>query len=1171
MKNIQSEQLGVLKEWIKEERTRPGVVGLSGSARSYFLSRFLGDLKRPCLIILSKKKEAERLSGELSFFMRDNDGEPDPAQERLCEFPPYDLTPMTGLSPHRELISLRIQSLYGLATDSSPVVITSLEAISLKVLPKKALVDSAEYLEVGEETEREVLIKKLEAGGYNRVSLVEEKGDYSVRGGVIDLSSPLYPLPVRLEFWGDRLESIRQFDPFSQRSQALMSEMVLVPANEIILEKENIQRARSMGRLPIQRENGMRFSGQEAWIQHFYPRLDTILDYVPEEGLIILLDPHRLEAESHRIENKFHRDVERFRTESAEKALPFPETEGLFLPFEELERRLEGFRRLDFTEIPVGVGDPSDKLIEVKGPVREESDLELRLAGKGKVSLAPLAERISLWLSRRGTVVLVTRTEQQAGRLKEILGDYGLEVDAVVGSWEEIREGRGLSICLGRLSEGFSWPEIDLYVVSEDEIFGPKRAKSRPKGKPGASALAWSSLSQLEEGDLVVHDEHGIGRYCGLTKMEIAERINDFVIIEYAGSDRLYIPAPRISILQKYIGVEDSHVKLDKLCGHSWSMAKDKAKKSIKRIAKQLTELYALRKYRKGFAFSQPDHYFREFEASFEHEETVDQGKTIDAVLDDMRSDQPMDRLICGDVGFGKTEVAVRAAFKAVSDGKQVALLVPTTVLAEQHKETFRKRMEPYSISVDILSRFKTRKEQSEVLARLRSGKSDIIIGTHRLLQKDVKFANLGLLIIDEEQRFGVKQKEAIKKYRALIDVLAITATPIPRTFQMSMMGLRDLSIIETPPEDRHAIQTYLSPYDEALIVRAITDELERKGQVFFVHNRVRSIEDVTEKLRRLVPHATFTVAHGQMKERELERTMLRFLRKEADVLVCTTIIESGLDIPSANTIIINEVDRLGLAQVYQLRGRVGRAKEEAYAYLLLSQNAKLSRQAESRLKALMDFTHLGAGLNLALHDLKIRGGGNALGFSQSGHISAIGYELYMKLIERAVAELKGEEWHDEINPEINVDMPAYLPGDYVSDTDIRLNLYRRLSGLLERSELKEMEEEIQDRFGAPPLEARNLLSLISIRIVLKRLGINRLDIGRSEVILTFAEEGKIDPEKIVRFVSEHSKRFRFLSENRLKIYFGRLSIPEDLRRIEENLEKLDFSGGQKKPPEKGG
>ncbi|UCF55959.1 MAG: transcription-repair coupling factor, partial [Deltaproteobacteria bacterium] len=651
--------------------------------------------------------------------------------------------------------------------------------------------------------------------------------------------------------------------------------------------------------------------------------------------------------------------------------------------------------------------------------------------------------------------------DQQANRLREILHNYEVRVDELVNHWNKLSTGKGLSICLGRLSKGFAWPDLGIYVVSEDEIFGSKRPRSRVPARMGEGRLSLTAFSQINVGDLVVHQDHGIGRYSGLCKMEIEQKANDFVLIEYASNDRLYIPADRISILQKYIGADERHHKLDRLGGRSWDLAKQKAKKSIREIAKQLLEIYALRKYRKGYPYSRPDNYFREFEATFEHEETGDQVKAIDDVLSDMESERPMDRLVCGDVGFGKTEVAIRAAFKAVMDGKQVALLVPTTVLAEQHYETFRIRMEPYQVKVAVLSRFKTRAEQKEILAKVRSGKIDVLIGTHRILQKDVSFRDLGLLIIDEEQRFGVKQKETLKKYRTLVDVLALTATPIPRTLHMSLMGVRDLSIIETPPEDRLAIQTYLSPYDEATITHAIEFELERGGQVFFVHNRVQTIENMIHNLMRLVPQARFAIAHGQMKERNLEETMIRFLRKEIDVLVCTTIIESGLDIPSTNTIIINDTDRFGLSQIYQLRGRVGRSKENAYAYLLLSDGSTLTREAEKRLKALMDFSHLGAGIHLALHDLKIRGGGNILGFSQSGHISAIGYELYMKLIEQTVAELKGEEWHEETNPEINVDIPAYLPEDYVSDIDVRLNLYRRLSSLREPSELEAMIEEI--------------------------------------------------------------------------------------------------------------
>ena len=764
-------------------------------------------------------------------------------------------------------------------------------------------------------------------------------------------------------------------------------------------------------------------------------------------------------------------------------------------------------------------------------------DLGLRLAGKGRVSMAPLAEKLSQWLEPGARVVLVCRTEQQGRRLSEILQNYEVVVDEIIEQWGGVSHGGGLSICLGRLSKGFGWPDMGIYVVSEDEIFGAKKPLAKVKKSTSEEALNWTTFSQLRVGDTVVHYDHGIGRYGGLRKMEIEQKINDFVLIEYANNDRLYVPADRISVLQKYIGADEKGAKLDQLGGHAWETAKKKAKKSIREIARQLVEIYALRKFRRGHAFSRPDNVYREFEATFEHEETPDQIKTIDAVLSDMESDQPMDRLVCGDVGFGKTEVAIRAAFKAVMDGKQAALLVPTTVLAEQHYETFKKRMAPYNIEVAVVSRFKSRAEQKEILATARSGKVDILIGTHRLLQKDVAFKDLGLLIIDEEQRFGVKQKEGLKKYRALVDVLALTATPIPRTLHLSLMGIRDLSIIETPPEDRLAIQSYLSPYDEPTIVHAIEFELERGGQVFFVHNRVQTIEQMAQRLIQLVPKARFAVAHGQMKGKELEDTMFRFLRQEIDVLVCTTIIESGLDIASVNTIIINEIDHFGLAQIYQLRGRVGRGKEDAYAYLLISNEARLSREAEKRLRALMDFSHLGAGIHLAMHDLKIRGGGNILGFSQSGHIAAIGYELYLKLIEQSVAELKGEEWHEDVNPEINVDIPAYIPSDYVSDTDVRLNLYRRLSGLKEEPDLAAMTDEMKDRFGPFPHEVLNLLSVMSIRLQMKKAGISRLDAGSDGLLFTFSQDTRVDAGGLIELVKKRSRPFRFLSERKLKVH----------------------------------
>ncbi len=1152
-----NDHLTTLNKWIEDGSAFVRVVGLSGSAQSYFFSRFLAGLQKPCLVILPGAKEAEKLYRELQFFMPAPDIQADPDERRLHEFPQYDLTPLTGLSPHREIITQRVQSLYALMSGKNPIVITSLEAILFRVMPKEEFLRHVEYLEAGEDVEREALIRTLEITGYQRVSLVEERADYSVRGGVIDLFSPLYDLPVRLEFWGDHLESIRQFDPISQRSMKNLKEMVLLPANEIVMDEENVKRARSMGRLPGMAEDGMGFPGQEAWLNHFYSHLDTLFRYLPEDGLIALFDSHRAEPVSQGVKKKFQADVERFRKESAEKVQPFPDIEGIFFPFDEMAPQVEHHRQIDFRELDLAFEEDKGKTIRVKGHFQLDDELEVRIAGKGRVSMAPLAERVSMWLASRGRVVLVSRTEQQANRLKEIFKNYDVEIDRIAPRWSELPKGPGLSICLGRLSKGFTWQELGLYVISEDEVFGPKRGRSGQKREARENAFTWSSFSQLKAGNLVVHDEHGIGCYAGLLNMEIEGRVNDFIVLEYANKDRLYLPSDRVSILQKYVGADEKNPKLDQLGGHSWDIARQKAKKSVEKIAKQLVQIYALRKHRKGYAFSPPDHYFREFEATFEHEETRDQIKAIEDVLDNMASEQPMDRLICGDVGFGKTEVAVRAAFKALSDGKQVAVLVPTTILAEQHYVTFKKRMDPYSIRIGVLSRFKSRAEQSEIIGKLRSGKIDILIGTHRMLQKDVRFRDLGLLIIDEEQRFGVRQKEILKQYRSLVDVLAITATPIPRTLHMSLMGIRDLSIIETAPEDRLAIQSYLSPYDEALITRALEFELERGGQVFFVHNRVKTIEYMADRLRQLVPRARFAIAHGQMKEKKLEDTMMRFLKKEIDVLVCTTIIESGLDIPSTNTIILNEVERMGLAQIYQLRGRVGRAKDKAYAYLLFSKDSNLTRDAQKRLKALMDFSHLGAGVHLAMHDLKIRGGGNILGFAQAGQISAIGYELYLRLVEQAVCELKGEEWREDINPEIHLDMPAFLPGDYIIDTDIRLNLYRRLSTLRDKSDLNAIVEEINDRFGPLPNEVQNLLGLMSIRLLLKRTGITRLDVGSSALSLTFSNDMRIDPDELVRLVTSQPGKFRFLGQNRLRVNTGRMSSPEGLSKIEKAIEAL--------------
>jgi len=1154
--------VSTLQDRIAQGAPHLEVAGISGAARSYLLSNIMEEVSLPCLLIAPNAKEARRLFRELAFFLPEALSEGAFGERRLYDFPVYDISPLSGLSPHRDVVTRRLQALFALTEQSNAVIVTSAEAAAIRLVPKAVLVDALDYLETGEEVDRDRMIRRLFENGYLRTSLVEEQGDFAVRGGVLDVFPPLLREPVRLEFWGDRLESMRTFDPLSQRSTGTLNELILLPASEILWSAASVERARSMGRLPAEMKEGGGFPGQEAWLNHFYDRLDTLLDYLPEDGLAVRMDPAEIEAEADRFMAKYLRDAERYRRDAEEREQPFPEIEGLLVnPADQLRSGPQP-RRVDFRELRIDAVDPDAEMFPVKGVLAIEDSLDLRLEGKGRVSLAPLAEKIEQWLQHGSRVVLVSRTEQQAGRLLEILANYRIRADGVVDGWQAIPAGKGVSLCLGRLSRGFAWPEQGLHVVSEDEIFGPKRSRSAPKKGPGVEGLNWTSFSQLQLGEPVVHEEHGIGRYGGLQKMEIAGKANDFVIVEYEGGDRLYVPADRISILQKYIGADEQAPKIDRLGGRSWDVAKRKARKSVREIARQLVELYALRSYRQGYAYGPPDNTFREFEATFEHEETPDQARAIDSVLEDMQRDRPMDRLICGDVGFGKTEVAIRAAFKAVSEGKQAAMLVPTTVLAEQHYETFRSRMAPYGVRVGVLSRFKSRSEQQALVAQARSGKLDILIGTHRLLQKDVSFRDLGLLIVDEEQRFGVKQKEGLKKYRALVDVLSLAATPIPRTLHLSLMGVRDLSVIETPPEDRQAIQTYIVPYDEATIVHAVEHEIDRGGQIFFVHNRVQTIDFMADRIQSLLPRARIAVGHGQMKERELEDTMMRFLRKEIDVLVCTTIIESGLDIPSANTIILHEADRFGLAQIYQLRGRVGRSNQTAYAYLLLSDASRMTREAVKRLKALMDFSQLGAGLHLALHDLKIRGGGNILGFSQSGHIAAVGYELYVRLIEEAVAELKGEEWREEINPEIHVNLSAYLPETYVSDPDVRLNLYRRLSSLKASEELESLISEMTDRFGSIPREVDNLLRLMSVRLVMKRLRIERLEITREALILTFAADTEVTAESLVRLVEANPRTIRFSSGNKLRIRPNAPGPRDALGEVRILLQNLEMPAG---------
>lgn len=760
--------------------------------------------------------------------------------------------------------------------------------------------------------------------------------------------------------------------------------------------------------------------------------------------------------------------------------------------------------------------------------------MELKHSRKKETPLLPLVNWIK---DRKGTgctTVLVCNSPSQGKRLKSLLDPYDVRLSFTEG-FPEIRRGAGVAyICPGTISSGFVWPAESVAVITESEIFGPKRIRKKaPRPKIQTELLDYEDLKQ---GELVVHTEQGIGRYEGLVKLALNGNANDYLLVIYKDDDKLYLPVDRMSMVQKYMGVDGIEPVLDKMGGKSWQKVKSRIKRSVEKMAGDLLHIYAARKVKSGYAHDIPDDSLRDFEEGFPYEETPDQLRAIEDVLEDMQSPTVMDRLVCGDVGYGKTEVALRASLLAVSNSKQVAVLVPTTVLAEQHFDTFSSRFKAYPVMIECLSRFRSSKEQRAIISRIEEGKADIVIGTHRLLQKDVIFKDLGLVVLDEEQRFGVRHKEKLKKIRKTVDVLALTATPIPRTLHLSLTGIRDISIISTPPDQRQAIITYISEFDDTIITEAIRKELDRNGQVYFVHNNIGNIDRMAAHLKDLVPEVRLGIVHGRMSENEMEEVMLQFAARDIDMLVCTTIIESGLDISSANTILINRADRFGLSQIYQLRGRVGRSDEQAYAYLFIPEETTLTRDAQKRLKVLMEHNDLGSGFRIAMSDLRIRGGGTILGASQSGRIAAVGYDMFLKLMENAVSELKGEPVRENLEPEINVNMSAFIPETYIPVIDQRLSAYRRLAKMTELRDISDFKAELIDRFGVLPPETANLLLKIMLKVMSVKAGVRRLDLAEYQLLLYFSEIHQERPFGIVDMVVSNQDRFDFSPDHVLKI-----------------------------------
>ncbi len=1122
---------------IGERKSAVDCTGLTGSARAYFVYRMYLRDPRPMVVVLPKAPDAERFMADLEFFTGG-------LSWPVLYFPPYHILPFKFLSYHGETAAARIRALFEMmeySLSAPPLVVTTAGAMAQKVMPKTVLSEHCELLAENEDIEIDRLAEKLNAGGYERSMIVEEPGDYCVRGGIVDIFSPLYDSPIRIELFGDMVESLRFFSPVNQRTLKRVSEAVIAPCRETVLVQSELaeiaSRVRAQGarmELPVSQvreivdrvKNEGVFPGIEILLPMMYSQMDTFMDYAPERSLYVLMEPRDLQRAS---DDVYEQARNNYAASLQDKSFGI-EPESLFLPWERLEAALEKERPVRVKSLAMVRPDEEGEVsFRASFATSDNSELQGQLKARkdSERLFIPLAQWLEEKTSAGMNALVVCASKSRAQRADTILKPYGVATELLEGFdprrlSKNSAAGRAY-LCIGGLASGFVWPEESLAVVTDVEIFGKRRRR-----KPAAPKVRTGLLSfdELQQDDLVVHAEHGIGQYHGLVKLELNGTGNEFLLLRYRDNDKLYLPVDRMNLIQKYMGVEGVVPVLDKMGGKSWERVRSKVKKSVEKIAAELLRLYASRKVREGWAFSDLTEEMREFEAAFPFEETPDQLKAIEDVFSDMTAPTPMDRLICGDVGYGKTEVALRASFLSAFNGKQVAMLVPTTVLAEQHCATFSKRFEPYPVTVACLSRFRPAKQQKEIVEGLKSGAVDIVIGTHRLVQKDVGFKDLGLLILDEEQRFGVKHKEKIKKIKSTVDVLALSATPIPRTLHMSLMGIRDISVLSTPPEYRRAIVTYISEFDDAIVKDAIRKELARGGQIFFVHNNIFSIGSMAQRLRELVPEVRLGVAHGRLEESKLEKVMLSFMERELDMLLCTTIIESGLDVGTANTIIVNRADRFGLSQIYQLRGRVGRSDEQAYAYLFVPKESKLTKDAVKRLKVLMEHSDLGAGFQIAMSDLKIRGGGTILGASQSGHIAAVGYDMFLQLMEQAMAEQKGEEIKDALEPEINVTISTYLPETYIPDIDQRLATYRRLARMNALKEISDFKAEMEDRFGPLPPEASNLLIKIMLRVLCIQAGIRRLDLNEEQLALYFSEPHQKNPLGILEMVADGSGGF---------------------------------------------
>ena len=1123
-----------------ERGAMPGgsALGVPEAARAAIVATLGRHWPGPIVWVTAGSERARLACEELGLWT----GEPQraqhfPAPEALF----YDRTPWEPETVRQRVAVLALLAGAAEEEGAAPIIVAPAWALMARTVPPALLVGGIRALRRGQFRPPHELAAAWLRFGYQPVSVVEEPGTFSLRGGIVDVFPPNLRQPVRIEFLGDEIESLRTFDPATQRSTGAIEAVRVIPASEAFAS-QGPQAARALrqgdqhGLAPahIQRlerdlarlEQGEAFVGIEYYLPYLYGQPASLLDYLDGRALVIVDDLLGVRAEVQSLEHQ----AEELRAELCREG-ELPATWPVpYLTWEQLGERLAEKQALS-----LGYDAPPEDLRLADAGFQPGP----RYGGRMRQAL----DDVRRALAAGGRAVLVSR---QTARLHELLAEAGLEVRPVDRIEAPPRAG-SLTMVQGSLSEGWGLAGDQLTILTDAELYGWRRSQPRRQQRPRAAAPE-SIFADLREGEFVVHMDHGVGIYRGLVHKQTGDVEREYLEVEYQGGDRLFVPVEQVDRLTRYVGGEEHEVTLQRLGTADWAQIKARTRRAVESIARDLLELYATREVVPGHPFAADTQWQRELEESFPYDETPDQLQALAEVKRDMEKPKPMDRLICGDVGYGKTEVALRAAFKAVMDGRQVAVLVPTTVLAQQHFYTFEERMRAFPVRVEMLSRFRTRQEQREILEDLEAGKIDIVIGTHRLIQRDVKFRNLGLVIIDEEQRFGVGHKERLKQLRREVDVLTLSATPIPRTLYMALTGVRDMSTINTPPEDRLPIRTQVAEYDEGLIRKAILRELDRGGQVFFVHNRVQGIYQIAQHLQRLVPEATFAVGHGQMDEGDLARVMLDFAAGKYDVLVCTTIIESGLDIPNVNTIIINRADHFGLAQLYQLRGRVGRSANRAYAYLLYNRHQQLTPVAERRLEALLEASELGAGFQIAMRDLEIRGAGEMLGPEQHGHIVAVGFDLYCRMLAQAIQRLKTAIDRGQVPDEaalpaaeggVVVDLPlsAHLPESYVPDRSLRLRLYRRLAEVSSTEQVAALQQELAERFGPPPPAAENLLYLLRLKVLAGEAGVAAVATEGHEVVLRF-------PDLLSPTVLQQARRFG----SRLTIGRNRLSLPRQER-----------------------